>query len=108
MAVAAQVTQGHPRRPRTQHVTCPACGTERIVSYENARRIARGELTGKCRDCPGAARSLMPTDADRKFWLRSFGVPAAALRGVTALDYIGEHGMPAELALVATGFAPPH
>lgn len=106
MAVAAQVAQGHPApRRRVQTLVCPGCGSERVVSYENYRRIVRGELSGKCRLCPGEHLNPVPTDADRKFWLRSFGVPAAALRNTTALDYIGEHGLPAELALVATGWA---
>lgn len=105
MSVAAQVAQGTPRRSRRpQTLTCPGCGRDRDVTYENYRRIVRGELSGKCRDCPGPQDTL-PTDADRKFWLKSFGVPASELRGVTALDYIASHGMPAELALVASGWA---
>jgi hypothetical protein len=47
------------------------------------------------------------SDADRKWWLKRFGVPARDLRDTTALDWIAEHGVPDELALVASGFATP-
>lgn len=40
-------------------------------------------------------------DEHRKFWLAAYGVPAADLKGTTALAYIETHGIPVELAALA-------
>jgi hypothetical protein len=107
VAVAAQVAQGHPAsRRRRRTVRCPECDTAREVSYENFCRIQRGEQTGRCRECPTPlAPRVRVTDKDRKFWLVAFGVPASALRGTTASEYIGAHGIPLELAALAASIA---
>lgn len=110
MAVAARVAQGHPAsRVRKRTVSCPDCGEARIITYETLRRIERGDLSGRCARCPGEPPPEMPvSDADRKWWLKRFGVPARDLRDTSALDWIATHGVPEDLALVATGFARVH
>lgn len=41
------------------------------------------------------------TDRERKWWLARFGVPAEALRGISAAEYVSQNGMPAELLALA-------
>lgn len=105
---AASIAQTRPpaARPRRRTSVCTGCGDPREVSYETLHRIATGELSGLCPGCRGLAPVVSPSEADRKWWLQRFGVPAAALRGTTAADYITAHGMPAELDALAASI--PH
>ena len=92
-----------PKRPRRRNVTCD-CGAEREVSYENARRIERGLQSRKCGDClRGMPPTRLVSEAHLLYWLMDVAyVPAASMPdGPRA--YVREHGLPPEVALIASG-----
>lgn len=106
MAVAASLAQSpNARRTGSHTLTCPVCQGQRDVSYETFQRIRTGKLSGVCARCPGEPREVRVREQDRKFWLRRYGVPASELRGVSAVEYVAAHGLPAELSALAASVA---
>lgn len=59
--------------PRSERITCPACGGERWVSRRHALAIQAGEHLNLCRPCRYESQ-VKPTERYRKWWLDRYSM----------------------------------
>jgi hypothetical protein len=80
-------------------ITCPKCGSQRIVSHRQSRRATSPQGSGLCSNCRGIGTTRRFKDEHLHFWLNRYDTTCPP--DMPVRTFIAAGGAPAELVELA-------